>query len=136
MANSNFFKTFFSRQFIWEIVRILTVGVTSLLFYLNIIPLPVLLAAMAFGLYSLVKTAFVDLIKERKIGTELFITIAVVVSVLGKEYLAGSVVLMIILIAEYIAAASGERARASIKELIGSTPQTAIVKRKDHEEAI
>src|SRR6266496_2688592 len=132
----NFFQTFFSRQFLWEIVRILTVGIASLLFYWNIMPLPALLAVMAFGLYSLVKAAAIDLIKERKIGTELFITIAVIVSMLGKEYLAGSVVLMIILIAEYIASASGERARASIKELIGSTPQTAIVKRKDHEETV
>lgn len=131
-----YLQTFFSRQFLWEIIRIVTVGIASLLFYLDVIPLPALLAAMAFGLYSLVKTAAVDLVKERKIGTELFITIAVVVSVLGKEYLAGSVVLMIILIAEYIASASGERARASIKELIGSTPQTAIVKRKAHEETV
>jgi len=106
-------QTFFSRQFLWEIVRIITVGVASLLFYLNVIPLPALLVAMAFGLYSLVKTAAIDLVKERKIGTEIFITIAVIVSVLGKEYLAGSVVLMIILIAEYIASASGEKARAS-----------------------
>src|SRR6266542_3331863 len=136
MANKNFFKTFFSRQFIWEIVRIVTVGIASLLLYLNIIPLPVLLLAMAFGLYSLVKTAAIDLFKERKIGTELFITIAVIVSVLGKEYLAGSVVLMIILIAEYIASASGEKARSSIKELIGSVPKTAIVKRENREETI
>jgi len=132
----NYAQTFFSRQFLWEIVRILTVGIASLLYYLNLIPLPVLLAAMAFGLYSLVQTAASDLIRERKIGTELFITIAVVISVLGKEYLAGSVVLMIILIAEYIASASGERARASIKELIGSVPKTAIVKRGDKEETV
>src|SRR5215207_6874547 len=123
----NYSQTFFSRQFLWEIVRILTVGITSLLFYLNIVPLPVLLAGMAFGLFSLVKTAVNDLLRERKIGTEIFITIAVIVSVLGKEYLAGSVVLMIILIAEYIASASGERARASIKELIGSVPKNAVV---------
>ena len=132
----NFSQTFFSRQFLWEIVRILTVGIASLLFYLNVIPLPVLLAAMAFGLYSLVKVAATDLIKERKIGTEIFITIAVIVSVLGKEYLAGAVVLMIILIAEYIASASGESARASIKELIGSVPKTAIVKKDGKEETV
>lgn len=132
----NYTQTFFSRQFLWEIVRILTVGIASLLFYFNIFPLPLLLAAMTFGLYSLVKTAVKDLIKERKIGTELFITIAVIVSVLGKEYLAGSVVLMIILIAEYIASASGEKARASIKELIGSVPKTAIVKKDGREETI
>ncbi len=114
----NISQTFFSRQFLWEIVRILTVGAASLLFYLEIIPLPILIAAMVFGLYSLVKTAVIELYKERKIGTELFITIAVIISVAGKEYLAGAVVLMIILIAEYIASASGEKARASIKELI------------------
>jgi len=130
----NYAQTFFSRQFLWEIVRIFAVGIASLLFYLNVIPLPVLLTAVAFGLYSLVKTAITDLVKERKIGTEIFITIAVIVSVLGKEYLAGAVVLMIILIAEYIASASGEKARASIKELIGSVPKTAIVKKDGKEE--
>lgn len=132
----NVVQTFFSRQFLWEIARILTVGIASLLFYLEVIPLPVLLAAMPFGLYSLVKTAATDLVRERKIGTEIFITIAIIVSVLGKEYLAGSVVLMIILIAEYIARASGERARASIKELIGSVPKTAIVKKDGKERTV
>lgn len=132
----NFSQTFFSRQFFWEIVRIVTVGIASVLFFMNVIPLPVLIAAMGFGLYSLVKTAVHDLVKERKIGTEIFITIAVVISVLGKEYLAGSVVLMIILIAEYIASASGEKARASIKELIGSVPKTAVVKRENREEKV
>lgn len=123
----NYTQTFFSRQFLWEIVRILTVGIASLLFYFEVIPMQALLIAMAFGLFSLVKAAFHSLIKEKKVGTELFITIAVVVSVLGKEYLAGSVVLMIILIAEYIASASTEKARSSIKELIGSVPKTAIL---------
>ncbi len=119
---------FFSRQFRWEIARIITVGLASLLFYCHLLPLALLLGAMAFGLYSLLKTAIQDLVKEHKIGTEIFITIAVIISVLGKEYLAGSVVLMIILIAEYIASASGEKARASIKELIGSVPKTATIK--------
>lgn len=132
----NTFKTFFSRQFLWEIIRIITVGTASLLFYLEIIPLAVLLAAVGFGLYSLLKTAVLDLIHDRKVGTELFISIAVIISVVGKEYLAGSVVLMIILIAEYIASASGERARASIGELIGSVPQTAVVKKNGSEQTV
>jgi heavy metal translocating P-type ATPase len=91
---------------------------------------------MFFGLYSLVKTATLDLTREKKIGTELFITIAVVISVLGKEYLAGAVVLMIILIAEYIASASTEKARSSIKELIGSVPKTAIIKKENQEQTV
>lgn len=129
----NISQTFFSRQFLWEIIRIATVGAVSLLYFMNVIPLAVLLTGMLFGLYSLVKTAAIDLYKERKIGTEIFITIAVIISVLGKEYLAGSVVLMIILIAEYIASASTEKARGSIKELIGSVPKTAIIKRENKE---
>lgn len=129
----NYTQTFFSRQFLWEIVRIITVGIACLLFYFDVIPLPILIVAMAFGLYSLVKTAVLDIIKERKIGTELFITIAVIISVVGKEYLAGAVVLMIILIAEYIASASTEKARSSIKELIGSVPKTAIIKKENQE---
>ena len=96
----NISKTFFSSRFLWKIIRIVTVGLASLLFFLEIIPLPVLLLAMAFGLYSLVKVAAVELYTERKIGTEFFITIAVIISVVGKEYLAGAVVLMIILIAK------------------------------------
>lgn len=132
----NFTQTFFSRKFLWEILSILIVGTASLLFYFGIIPLPVLIIAMAFGLFSLAKTAVTDLLKDKKIGTELFITIAVIVSVLGKEYLAGSVVLMIILIAEYIASASTEKARSSIKELIGSVPKTAIVKNNGSERTV
>ena len=129
----NYTKTFFSPQFLWEIVRIITVGLASLFFYLDFIQLPILIITMAFGLYSLVKTAVLDLINEKKIGTELFITIAVIISVLGKEYLAGAVVLMIILIAEYIASASTEKARASIRELIGSVPKTALLKKNNSE---
>lgn len=132
----NILKFFFSRQFMWEIIRILVVGIASLLFYLNIIPIYILLVAMAFGLYSLAKTAIVMLVKNKKIGTELFITIAIVISVLGQEYLAGAIVLMILLIAEYIAAASGEKARASIKDLIGSVPKVALVMREGKEETI
>jgi heavy metal translocating P-type ATPase len=129
-------RSFFNKEYLWEILRISVVGICSLLFYFEVIPLPVLLLAMAFGLYSLLKTGILELFHERKIGTEIFITIAVVISVLGKEYLAGSVVLMIILIAEYIASASGETARASIKELIGSVPKTAIIKKEDKEQTV
>lgn len=111
-------------------------GVISLLYYFQLLPIEVLLGAMAFGLYALVKTAIEDLIKERKIGTELFITIAIIISVAGREYLAGAVVLMIILIAEYIARASGEQARTSIKNLIGSVPETATLKRNSGEETV
>ncbi|MEK9159255.1 MAG: cation-translocating P-type ATPase [Patescibacteria group bacterium] len=129
-------RTFFKAQYLWELLRIAVVGFASLLFYFDILPLIGLLIAIAFGLYSLLKGGVLALIHEHKVGTEIFISVAVVVSVLGQEYLAGSVVLMIILIAEYIASASGESARASIKELVGSVPKTALLMRGDKEKNI
>lgn len=123
----------FGREHWFEISSIVVVGVCSTLFYTDLLPLQVLLAGVLFALYPLASTAVRALFKERKIGTELFITIAVIISVLGKEYLAGALVLMIILIAEYIASVAGEKARLSIRELIGHAPKTAIVKKDGHE---
>ncbi|MHB0996708.1 MAG: heavy metal translocating P-type ATPase [Elusimicrobiales bacterium] len=130
------FKLLFAREHWLELASITVAALSSVLFYQRLIPLPVLLIGMAFGLYPLAKRAAVELWKEQKIGTELFITVAITVSVLGKEYLAGAIVLMILLLAEYIASVSGESARASIRNLIGQTPKTAIVKADGHESTV
>ena len=119
-----------------ELSAIVVVSLLNLLFWLQVIPLPLLLVGMLFGLYPLAKTAVIALIQERKIGTELFITIAVLISVFGQEYIAGALVLVIILIAEFIASVSTERARASIRDLIGQVPQTAILKKDGREESV
>ena len=112
-----------------EVGRILGVGLVVLAFRFGVAPLPVLFIAVAAGLYPLAKTGLLDLVRERKIGTEVFVTIATVIAMLGREYIAGAVLMTIILIAEFIAEWNTERARASIKALIGSVPQTALVRR-------
>ena len=113
-----------------EVGRILGVGLVVLAFRFGVAPLPVLFIAVAAGLYPLAKTGLLDLVRERKIGTEVFVTIATVIAMLGREYIAGAVLMTIILIAEFIAEWNTERARASIKALIGSVPQTALVRRE------
>lgn len=122
-----------AREHWLEIAGIVSVGLASLLFFVELAPFPILLIAMLFGLFPLSKTAVIELFNERKIGTELFITAAVIISILGAEYLAGAIVLMIILIAEYIASVSAERARASIKELIDTAPKEVVVKKNGQE---
>ncbi len=112
-----------------EVARIVGVGVVVGLYRFDVVPLPVLLAGVAVGLYPLAKIGLLDLIRERKIGTEVFVTIATLIAMLGREYIAGAVLMVIILIAEFIAALNTDRARASIKALIGSVPQTALVRR-------
>ncbi len=122
-----------AREHRLELSAIVVVGIAALLFSQESITLPFLLLAVFFGLSFIAKEALEELFSHRKIGTELFITVAVGIALLGGEYLAGAIVLMIILIAEYIASVSGERARASIRELIGTVPKVAIVKRQGAE---
>ena len=119
-----------------EIARILIVAIVALLYAGAMLPLWVLLIAIAFGLYPLVKTGVLDLIHERKIGTEIFVTVATVVALLAGEYAAAAILMDIILIAEFIADLNTDRARASIKALIGSVPQVALIRGKDGERSV
>ncbi len=119
-----------------EISRIVLVGIMSLLFWLGLLPLPVLFAAIVIGLYPLTKKGIIDLFKERKIGTEIFVTVATIIAMIGHEYVAGAVLMTIILIAEFIAELNTDRARASIKALIGSVPQTALVRADGQERTV
>lgn len=111
-----------------EVGRIVVTGLVAGLYWQGVVPVEVLWGAVALGLYPLVKTGVLDLVRERKIGTELFVTVATLVAVLGGETVAGAVLMVIILIAEFIADLNTDRARASIKALIGSVPQTAVVR--------
>ena len=119
-----------------EIGRMLFVGFVTLLYWQKALPLPILLLAMPVGLYPLVKTGVIDLIRERKIGTEIFVTVATVIALIGGEYVAAAVLMTIILIAEFIAELNTDRARASIKALIGSVPQTALVRNNGTERTV
>ncbi len=119
-----------------EVGRILITGLIAFLYWRQLVPLPVLLVAVAIGLYPLVKTGLLDLIHEKKVGTEIFVTIATLVAVLGGETVAGAVLMVIILIAEFIAELNTDRARASIKSLVGSVPQVALVRTTSGEQTV
>ena len=108
-----------------EVARIVVVGVFVVAYARHWVPLGVLWATVAVGLYPLAKTGLADLAHEHKIGTEIFVTFATVFAVIGGEAVAGAVLMTIILFAEFIADLNTERARASIKGLIGAVPKTA-----------
>lgn len=111
-----------------EVGRIVLTGIIALLYWRELVSIQILWIAVAIGLYPLVKKGALDLIHAQKIGTEIFVTIATLVAVLGGETVAGAVLMVIILIAEFIAELNTDRARASIKSLIGSVPQVAMVR--------
>src|SRR5215213_8587511 len=130
------FSALLTRERWIEIARIVLVGLISLLYWQGVVPLPVLLIAIPIGLYPLVKTGVLDLVRERKVGTEIFVTVATVIALIGGEYVAAAVLMTIILIAEFIAELNTDRARASIKSLIGSVPQVALVRENGAERSV
>jgi P-type E1-E2 ATPase len=119
-----------------EILRILLVGAVTSLYWRGVINLSGLLVAIAIGLYPLIKTGIRDLLHEHKIGTETFIAIATVIALIGGEFIAAAVLMTIILIAEFIAELNTDRARASIKALIGSVPQVALLRENGVERSV
>ena len=128
--------TLMTRERWIEVARIVVTGLIALLYWQGLVPLQVLWTAVAVGLYPLVKTGILDLIHERKVGTEIFVTVATLVAVFGGETVAGAVLMVIILIAEFIAELNTDRARATIKSLIGSVPQVALVRGSDGERTV
>jgi heavy metal translocating P-type ATPase len=135
-GSGDFLTLLCSPERLVEIGRILLVGLIAFLYWRGALPLPVLLGGVAIGLYPLVKTGVRDLISERKIGTEIFVTVATIIAVIGREYVAAVVLMDIILIAEFIAEVNTERARASIEALIGSVPQMALVRSNGAERSV
>ena len=119
-----------------EVGRIALTGLIALLYWRQLVPIELLWAAVAVGLYPLVKTGVLDLIREHKIGTEIFVTIATLVAMVGGETVAGAVLMVIILMAEFIADLNTDRARASIKALIGSVPQVVLVRGAEGERSV
>lgn len=119
-----------------EVGRIVITGLVALLFWKSLVSIQILWIAIAIGLYPLVKTGLLDLIHEHKVGTEIFVTVATLVAVLGGETVAGAVLMVIILIAEFIADLNMDRARASIKNLIGSVPQIALMRGANGEQQV
>lgn len=136
IGNTPNLRSLMTRERWIEVARIALTGLVALLYWRQMVPVQLLWVAVAFGLYSLVKTGLRDLIHERKIGTEIFITIATLIAVFNGETVAGAVLMVVILIAEFIADLNTDRARASIKSLIGSVPQVALVRSNGTERTI
>src|SRR3990167_4059754 len=67
-------------------------------------------------------------LKERRVGTELFITIAAIISFIGHQEQAMGIVLIIMLIANYLEELISKRTEKEIRSLINLIPQNAIIK--------
>lgn len=110
-----------------ELGRILLCALITLLYWRQLIAQPILILAVAIGLYPLLKIGLIDLLRHRRLGTEIFVSLATIIALATGETVAGAVIMVIILIAEFIAGLNTARARNSIRQLIGAIPQTALL---------
>ena len=68
-----------------EVARIVVVAVLVFAYAQRWVPIGVLWATVAVGLYPLAKTGLTDLVHEHKIGTEIFVTFATIFALIGGE---------------------------------------------------
>lgn len=118
----------------WFLIYILVVILLYIFALFSFVPhyfiyVPLALAFLPIFLEALRKLA------ERKIGTEFFLTMATIISVIGGQEKAMSIVLLIMLIAQYIESLISERTDQAIAGLISLIPKQALVQ-VDHEEKV
>lgn len=117
------------------LLYILFIFVVYILTLINLIPeffihVPLVLAFIPISYKALQK------LREKRISTELFLTIATIISLIGHQESAMIIVLLIMLIAEYIEELISKRTQREIKSLINLIPKTALVKIGNEEKII
>ena len=118
----------------WSLVYIALISSLYFLILIGILPataihIPLLLACIPISYTALQK------LKEKKIETELFLTIAPIISFIDHQEKPMVIVLIIMLIAEYLEKLISQRTQKEIKSLINLIPKNATIK-TDHEEKI
>lgn len=90
------------------------------------------LFALIFTWLPVLKSAFEE-IKEKQIGSALFLSLATIVAIIGGEEKAAMLILLIILFADYFAGILEERTEHAIASLVGMIPDTVLVKQGESE---
>ena len=119
----------------WYLLYILFILTLYVLTLLQILPeffihIPLILAFIPISYHALQK------LKEKKIGTEFFISLGTIISLIGHQEKAMNVVLIIMLIAEYLEDLISERTQKEIQSLINLIPKNALVKINNEEKII
>lgn len=120
---------------IWYLIYIVFIFIVYILSLVKFLPeffihVPLILAFIPISYKALQK------LREKKIGTELFLTIATIISLIGHQEKAMGVVLIIMLIAEYLEGLITNRTQQEIKSLINLIPKNALIKINNEEKII
>ena len=100
------------------------------------VTLTVYIAAILIGGYYFGREALEELIYERKIGIELLMTIAAIVTTLMGQAGEGAMLVFLYSISEAIEGYTEEKTRSSVKALMDLAPKFALVRRDGQEREI
>jgi len=117
------------------LLYILFIFVFYLLILTNVLPASLIHITLILSFIPVFLSAIKKL-KEKKIGTEFFLTIATIISLFGNQEKAMNIVLIIMLVAEYLEDLISERTEKEIKSLINLMPKDVIVKIDDEEKVV
>lgn len=119
----------------WYLLYIVFIFILYLLTLIHILPPIYIHAPLILGFIPICYKALQKL-KERIIGTEFFLTIATIISLIGHQEKAMGVVLIIMLIAEYLEQLITLHTQQEILSLINLIPKIALIKLDNEEKSI
>lgn len=131
-------------QNIIRFIRSYNITFLMYIFFISIVYIAVLLEAVSpFIIHLPLILAFIPIsysalqkLREKKIGTEFFLTIATIVSLIGHQEKAMTIVLIIMLLAQYLEGLITNRTEQAIKSLMNLIPKKALIIQNGEEKII
>ncbi|WXG41197.1 MAG: cation-translocating P-type ATPase [Candidatus Freyarchaeum deiterrae] len=128
-----------TRKYIPDIIRIATIGILMFLSWSGLSPLymgyDVSVIAVALGTYPILKDAFFSL-RAKDIDVSVFMSIAIIATVILKQFLAAAAITFFVLIAWFVEEFTVDRSRKAIEEIMEIAPKNALVLRDGKESLV
>ncbi len=125
-----------TKKYVLNILRIGLIGFLMFVSWANLLPsymgYDVSLVAVAVGAYPILKDAFFSL-RARKIEVSVFITIALVATVILGEFLSAAAITFFVLTAWFVEEFTVDKSRRAIQEIVEIAPKNALVLRDGKE---
>lgn len=125
-----------AKKYLLDIIRIASIGVLMFLSWANLLPsymgLDVSVIAVVLGAYPILKDAFFSL-RAKEIDVSVFMSIAIIATVLLREFLSAAAITFFVLIAWFIEEFTVDKSRKAIQEIMEIAPKNALVLRDGKE---
>ncbi|MEM3562575.1 MAG: cation-translocating P-type ATPase [Candidatus Jordarchaeaceae archaeon] len=125
-----------TKKYVLDILRIGLIGLLMFVSWANLLPsymgYDVSLVAVAIGAYPILKDAFFSL-RARKIEVSVFISIALVATVILREFLSAAAITFFVLTAWFVEEFTVDKSRRAIQEIVEIAPKNALVLREGKE---